>query len=193
MKGFAKLRRFSIVIIVLIIISSCNTTQNESMNIENVLLSEWTGPYGGVPAFDLMKVEDVKPALEKAMELKLAEIDEIANNSDAPTFENTIVALERSGSALDRVMAYYGKFQGNLSSPEFREVSMEMAPKISEFRSKISQNKQLFDRIKVVYEATLNNPLEADQQRAVKLIYEGFARNGAELLGQANVAKKLGS
>lgn len=170
---------------IVLFVVSCSQNQPEVMENDNILLAEWTGPYGGVPAFDKMKVEDVKAALEMAMELKLAEINEIVNNTEAPTFENTIVALEKSGAALDRVFAYYGKFQGNMSNPEFREVSMEMAPKLSEFRSRISQNKKLFDRIKAVYDASLTNPLDDDAQRVVKLIYESFTRNGAELEGEA--------
>ncbi len=170
----------------IVLMTSCNqkkepveteTTEETS----NVLLKEWTGPYGGTPAFDKMTVADIKPALEKGMELNLKEIDEIANNTEAPTFENTIVPLEKSGAELNRVFTYYGILSGNMSSPEFREVQKEMAPKLSEFNSKISQNEKLFQRIKTVYDNSLKTPLEADQQRVVLLTYEGFAMNGAEL------------
>ena len=147
----------------------------------NVLLKEWPGPYGGVPTFDRMKVEDVRPALEKGMKLSLQEIDSIANNPEAPTFRNTIVPMEKAGEALDRVFTYYGIWSNNLSSPEFREVQSEMAPKLSEYSSKIAQNKKLFERIKTVYEHSQENPLEDDQQRVVELIYEQFAMEGAEL------------
>ena len=147
----------------------------------NVLLQEWTGPYGGVPAFDQMHVDDVKPALEKGMALSLQQIDLIARNPEAPTFENTIVAMEKAGEALDRAFTYYGIWSSNRSSPEFREVQTEMAPKISEYSSKIAQNKQLFERIKTVYENAQQQPLEDDQQRVVQLIYDRFAMEGAEL------------
>ncbi|MEQ9440641.1 MAG: M3 family metallopeptidase [Cyclobacteriaceae bacterium] len=152
-----------------------------SSDTTNVLLQEWTGPYGGVPAFDKMTVEAVKPALERGMSISLQEIDTIANNPAAPTFENTIVAMERSGEALNRAFTYYGIYSSNLSSPEFREVQKEMAPKLSEYSSKISQNQPLFERIKAVYEDAQKNPLEDDQQRLVKLIYDQFKMNGAEL------------
>ncbi len=170
-----------------VFLSSCNQkketveTSTETESTENVLLAEWTGPYGGTPAFDKMNLEDLKPALEKGMELSLKEIDDIANSTEAPTFENTIVPLEKSGSALDRVFTYYGILSSNMSSPEFRKIQQEMAPKLSEFRSKISQNEKLFQRVKTVYENSLKNPLEDDQQRVVQLTYEGFAMNGAEL------------
>ncbi len=171
------------IIAMLIVMVSCTTTEKggEQAMGDNILLAEWTGPYGGVPAFDKMKVEDVKPAMEKAMELHLAEIDAIAENSDPPTFENTIVAMEKSGEVLDRVFAYYGIMSSNLSTPEFREMQKELAPEISEYRMKITQNERLFERVKAVYEETQNNPLEPDQQRLVKLVYEGFAMNGAGL------------
>ncbi|WP_372792599.1 M3 family metallopeptidase [Lutibacter sp.] len=174
----------SIMIFSLIIaFTSCNQNKekDQTMQTNNILLQEWTGPYGGVPAFDKMNINDVKNALEVGMQENLEEIDAITANSDAPTFENTIVAMEKAGETLDRVQKYYGLISSNLSSPEFREIQNEMAPKLSEFSSKISQNKKLFDRIKTVYDNSLTTPLEDDQQRVVKLIYEGFAMDGAEL------------
>ena len=147
----------------------------------NVLLQQWTGPYGGVPAFDQMQVADIQPALEKGMALSLQQIDSITRNPEAPTFENTIVAMEKSGEALDRAFTYYGIWSSNLSSPEFREVQTKMAPKIAEYSSKIAQNKALFERIKTVYENAQQQPLEDDQQRVVQLIYDRFAMEGAEL------------
>ncbi len=169
-----------------IVLASCNKNKEtvettETKETQNILLAEWTGPYGGTPAFDKMNLADLKPALEKGMEINLKEIDKIANNPEAPTFENTIVAMERSGQELSRVFSYYGILSSNMSSPEFREIQKEMAPKLSEFRSKISQNTKLFQRIKTVYENSQKTPLEADQQRVVQLTYEGFAMNGAEL------------
>ena len=158
-----------------------NKEKTATMQTNNVLLQEWTGPYGGVPSFDKMNLNDIKPALEKGMALKLEEIDAITNNTDAPTFENTMVMMEKSGEVLDRVFKYYGILSGSLSSPEFRKIQGEMAPILSEFSSKISQNKKLFDRIKTVYENSLKNPLETDQQRVTQLIYERFAMDGAEL------------
>ena len=147
----------------------------------NLLLQSWTGPYGGVPAFDKMRVENVKPALEKGMAMTLKEMNAIANNPETPTFENTIVAMEKAGAALDRAFEYYGIWSSNMSSPAFREVQSEMAPKISEFSSQITQNEKLFKRIKTVYENSQENPLKDDQQRVVYLIYNDFAMDGAEL------------
>lgn len=155
--------------------------ENKSMNNTNPLLSEWTGPYGGVPAFDKMKVDLVKPAIRKGMEMQLAEIEEIAQNPAEPTFENTIVPYEKAGEELDRAFTYYGIYSSNISSPEFREVQKELAPEISEFTSKINQNEKLFKRIKAVYDKSRENPLNSAEQRVIDLIYEDFAMQGAEL------------
>ncbi|WP_295803477.1 M3 family metallopeptidase [uncultured Microbulbifer sp.] len=151
----------------------------------NPLLAEWSGPYGGVPAFDKMKVSDLKPALEYGMAQNLAEIDAIANNPQAPTFANTIESMERAGKALSRVFTYWGIWSGNMSSPEFRAVQAEMAPKLSAFNSKIIQNDKLFQRVKAVFDARNDSDLSAEQKRVVELVYDQFATNGATLSGEA--------
>lgn len=177
----------TLTISILIIFISCNKkketvkTKQPAIEITNILLQKWTGPYGGVPVFDQMNIDDVKPALKKGIELHLQDINEITKNKEAPTFENTIVPLEKAGAELNRAFTYYGILSGNMSSPEFRDVQKEMAPVISDFNSKISQNEVLFKRIKAVYDNAIKQPLEADQQRVIQLIYEEFAMEGAEL------------
>jgi peptidyl-dipeptidase Dcp len=152
---------------------------------DNVLLAEWTGPHGGVPAFDEMDLELLKPALEAGMARQLEEIDVIAADPEPPTFANTIVAMERAGRDLDRVYSYWGIWSSNRSSPEFREIQQEMAPKLSEFRTKITQNEALFARVKAVYESDEMKALSPERQRLVWLVYDGFARNGATLEDEA--------
>ena len=152
---------------------------------ETALLDEYAGPYGGVPAFDKMDPSMIKPSMEKGMEMALAEVDAIANNPEPPTFENTIVELERAGRPLDRAFSYYGIWRSNMSTPEVREIQTELAPKLSAYFSKISQNEALFARIKAVYESDEMKSLRPDQQRLVQLTYDGFARNGATLEGKA--------
>ncbi|MGB5573182.1 MAG: M3 family metallopeptidase [Thermoanaerobaculia bacterium] len=161
------------------------TDKTANSGQDNILLAEWVGPYGGVPAFDQMDLEGVRPALEAGMALNLEEIDAIASNPEPPTFENTIVAMEDVGRDLDRAFTYYRIWSANLSSPDFREIQQEMAPKLAEFRSKITQNAKLFERIKAVYESDERDGLRPDQQRLVWLVYDGFARNGATLEGEA--------
>jgi peptidyl-dipeptidase Dcp len=170
------------------ILSFVGCTENPYLDLEgapqdsdNSLTKVWTGTYNGVPNFDEMTLEDLKPALNQAMAINLIEIENIANQSTNPNFDNTIVALERTGKVLDRVFTYYGIWSSNLSSPEFRNIQQEMAPIMSAFFSKISQNQALFNRVKAVYENLESSTLRADQQRLVKLTYNGFARNGATL------------
>ena len=105
---------------------------------QNPLLAEFSGPYGGVPAFDQMNLRDLKSALEKGMAANLAEIDEIVDNAEHADFQNTIVALEKAGSELSRVFTYWGIWSSNKNSPEFREIQSDMVPKISAFSSKIT-------------------------------------------------------
>ena len=169
------------------LVAACHSAGN-TMDVdmhENAVLAPWTGPYGGVPAFDAVELAQLKPALEAGMTANLAEVDAIAMNPAPPTFANTIEALERSGRALNRVFAYYGVWSSNLSTPEFREVQREMVPKLAEFRSQITQNAELFARVRAVYEGGEMDRLRDDQKRLVWLTYNGFAKNGATLEGAA--------
>ena len=152
---------------------------------DNVLLADWTGPFGGIPTFDQMDLDALTPALEAGMARQLIEIDRIASNPEPPTFANTIVALEGAGRDLSRVSTYYGVWSSNLSTPEFREIQQEMAPRLAEFNSTITQNAALFARIKAVYDGAETASLRPDQQRLVWMTYDGFARNGATLDGEA--------
>jgi peptidyl-dipeptidase Dcp len=147
----------------------------------NPLLAEWTGPYGGVPPFDKVRVEDFKPALEAAMAESLRELDVIAGNPAPPTFENTIAEMERSGSQFDRVQTIYGIWSGNRNTPEFAAVEREMAPKIAAFFDKITQNEKLFRRIEAVYDSPGKQALTAEQQRLTWIRYNNFVRAGAKL------------
>jgi peptidyl-dipeptidase Dcp len=167
----------------IILFASCKEDSKtpEKLMTDNVLLQEWTGPFEGVPAFNKMNVSDVKEAVEKGMELNLKEIETIANSNEDPTFENTIVAMESAGKDLNRVFTYYGIMSSNMSSPEFRDVQAELAPKLSEFRSKITQNEKLFQRIKAVYDASQKTPLEPQAQRVIDLTYKSFEMHGANL------------
>lgn len=148
---------------------------------QDLLLAKWQGPYQGVPAFDQVTLAGLLPAMEKAMADNLAEIDLVANNSAAPTFENTIVAMEKTGSELNRLFSYYGIWRSNKSSDEFRKIQTELAPKLSTFSSAIKQNEKLFNRISAVYNSDEVKLLSPAKQRLVLLTYNDFARDGATL------------
>jgi peptidyl-dipeptidase Dcp len=152
-----------------------------SRTADNPLTAEWSGPYGGVPPFDRVRVELFKPALEAAMADGLAEIERIAADPAAPTFENTLAALERSGRALDRVARVYGIWASNLTTPEFQAVEREMAPKLSAHSDRILQNEALFRRIEAVYTSPEKERLTPEQQRLAWRYYTNYVRAGAKL------------
>ncbi|HSQ20809.1 MAG TPA: M3 family metallopeptidase [Blastocatellia bacterium] len=147
----------------------------------NPLLAEWEGPYGGVPPFDKVQIPLFKPALEAAMAENLSEVENIARVRSAPTFENTIVALEKAGHTLDRVTTIYGIWVSTMSTPEFQVVQREMAPKLAAFNDQITQNEPLFKRIEAVYNSPDKKKLTPEQQRLVWLYYTNFVRSGAKL------------
>jgi peptidyl-dipeptidase Dcp len=147
------------------------------------LTTPWAGPYGGVPPFDRVRVADFKAALEAAMAENLAEIAAIAGNPKAPSFENTIVALERSGRCLSRVSAVYSVWSSTMSSAEFQAVEREMQPKLAALADKIHQNEALFRRIAAVHESSQH--LTPIQQRLAWHYHNNFVRAGAKLRGAA--------
>jgi len=146
-----------------------------------LLLAKWQGPFQGVPAFDQVTLAGLLAAMEQGMAANLAEIELIANNTATPTFENTIVAMEKTGSDLDRIFTYYGIWRSNKSSSEFRKIQTELAPKLSTFSSTIKQNQKLFNRISAVYNSDEVKSLSPEKQRLVLLTYNSFSRDGATL------------
>jgi peptidyl-dipeptidase Dcp len=148
---------------------------------ENPLLTPWTGPYDGLPPFDRVEVPHFQPALEAAMAENLAEVEAIANDSAAPTFENTIAAMERAGGTFRRVSAVYGVWSGNMSTPDFQAVQREMSPRLAAFSDQITQNEALFRRIEAVYTGPEMERLSPEQQRLAWLYHNNFVRAGARL------------
>jgi len=155
----------------------------------NPLLAPWSGPYGGVPPFDQAKVEHLKPGLEAGMAEQLSEIDRITANPDAPTFENTIAAMERGGRTLDRVRTVYGIYSSTLNDEAVQAVEREMAPRLAAFQDQVTQNEKLFERIAAVYETREKSGLTPEQQRLTWLYYTNFVRAGAKL--DADAKKQL--
>lgn len=151
----------------------------------NILLAEWTGPYGGVPAFDQMELADLEPAMEFAMARSLAALDVIAQQDEPASFENTILPMETAKTEMDWVEVYYGIWSSNLSSPEFREIQQRIAAKLADYYSAIRQNTPLFARIQAIYEGEEFETLAPDQQRLVWVVYDGLASYGAQLEGEA--------
>lgn len=164
--------------LVILIYFSCDQPKKDT---DNTLLNPWIGSFEGIPAFDQVRVEDVEEAMLSAMASHLEEIQTIADDTAPPSFENTIVAMERSGYQLERAYAYYGVLSRNQSTPKFRDIQKKLAPDFADYRSKIIQNEKLFKKIATVYKFSKQNPLEADQQRLLEWTYQTYEMSGAAL------------
>lgn len=151
-----------------------------AQNNPNSFLNNWSGPYGGVPAFADYKLKDLKPAIESAIQEKLNEYEKIANNPKPATFENTIVAMEKAGKTLSQVKAIFDIYSSNMNNAEFEPIETEMTPKFSETNNKIYQNAKLFKRIETVYNSPEKNKLTREEQRLVWYHYSNFVREGAK-------------
>lgn len=154
---------------------------------KNPFLTDYDTPYE-IPPFDEIEYSHYLPALEAGIEQKQAEIKAITDNPDEPTFENTIMPLERSGKILDKVATVFFALDESNSSDEMVEIAEKFYPRYSQFSDEITMNDALFRRIKKIYDNRENAGLATDQLRAVEEYYKQFARNGA-LLNDADKAK----
>lgn len=146
---------------------------------QNPLLEEWDTPYG-VPPFDRIEISDYVPALKVGMAEQKAEIEAITANAQAPTFENTVAALELSGRTLSKVQAVLFNLSESENSPEMEAVVEEVTPLLSGHSDDIYMNKALYGRVAAVYNADRSS-LSREQQMVLKKIYETFERNGIGL------------
>ena len=145
----------------------------------NVLLDKWSGPYGGVMPFGKYKVEDFPAALDKGFEMARADIKRIADNTNPPTFDNTIEALEKSGKALDRASTIFFIHDSNLNNDQIAAMTKKYAPEFSKFSDEINQNPKLFARIKAIHDHM--DGLNTEQKRLVDVYYARFIKQGANL------------
>ncbi|MEL7130788.1 MAG: M3 family metallopeptidase [Pseudomonadota bacterium] len=148
----------------------------------NVLLQDWDTPFQVAP-FDAITDDDFAPALDTALETHKAEIDAIARSDDAPTFANTIEALEAAGDGLDKVLGTFFTVAGADSNPTREALQRDFSPKLAAHFAEISSNKALFARIKSIWDARDTLDLTDEQQRVLMLIHRGYIRAGAALEG----------
>ena len=146
----------------------------------NPLLSPYKTIHQTIP-FDQIKTEHYVPAFEEAMKQHMNEINEIVNNPKAPTFENTIVALDKAGSLLTRVSSPFFNLLGSETNDELQTIAQKMSPLLTEHSNSIRLNEKLFERVKAVYENRSKLKLTPEQSTLLKKTYDGFADNGANL------------
>ena len=146
----------------------------------NPFFAPSTLPYQA-PPFDKIKNEDYIPAMEAGMAMERKEVDAIANNPAPPTFENTIVAMEKTGQLLNRVQSVFFSIAGANTNPEIQKIRSTMAPKFAAHQDAISLNSKLFQRIKAVYDQRASLKLDPESLRLVEYIYDQFVHAGANL------------
>ncbi len=173
------MRKGVIFIIALLSIISCKPKMTE-----NPLLTDSKNPFGA-PAFDKIKNEDYKPAFEVAIKEGKAQIDSIVNNPEAPSFDNTIVALEYSGRKLSNIQSIFFNLNEACTDSVMQAVALEVSPMLTEYSNDILLNEKLFARIKKVYESKDSLKLNEEQARLLEETYKSFARNGANLPEEA--------
>ena len=160
--------------------SGKNSSSTSSDSTSNALLVRSELPYQA-PPFDKIKDSDFKPAFEAGMKEHLSEIEKIASNSEAPTFENTLVAMEKSGQLLGRVNNVFSALTGANTNDGLQKLQEEVAPKLAAHMDAIYLNTQLFKRIQDVYSKKASLKLDAESAKLIEYYYQTFELAGAKL------------
>ncbi len=147
---------------------------------ENPFFSEYETPFG-VPPFDEIENEHFEPTILEGIKKQSEEVQTIILNPEAPTFENTIAALDYSGEMLGNVLRVFYNFNSSLTSPEIQQIAQEMSPKLSEHSDNIRLNMDLFHRVQAVHDQKEELDLNPEQMRLLEETYKGFVRSGADL------------
>ena len=165
-----------------IIMASCTDTKKPVANqeTENPFLTEYQTPFKVVP-FDKIKTEHYLPAFEAGMKEQLAEIDAIVNNTEEPTFQNTILPYDKSGETLSRVSSVFFNIIECNTTDELQEMAEQVMPMLSKHGDAIAMNPKLFERIDYVYQHRHETGLDDQQIRVVEKYHEDFVRHGAAL------------
>lgn len=146
----------------------------------NILTQYFNTKHNTAP-FSQIKNEDYLPAIKKGIEIAKAEIDAIVNNPEAPTFENTIVAMEFTGDVLDRASSIFFNLNSAETSDEMQKIAQEVSPLLSEFGNDVRLNAALFAKVKAVYDQKESLNLNTEQATLLDKKYKSFSRNGANL------------
>lgn len=145
------------------------------------VLTQYFNTKHNTAPFSQIKIEDYVPAFKEGIALAKAEIDAITNNPDAPTFENTIVAMDFSGDVLDRLSSVFFNLNSAETNDEMQKIAQEVSPWLSEFGNDIRLNAELFARVKAVYDQKESLNLNPEQTTLLDKKYKSFSRNGANL------------
>jgi peptidyl-dipeptidase Dcp len=167
-------RKYFAPLLVVLLLLACSPQK------QNPFYTEWDTPFG-IPPFCEIEEEHYMPAMKEGIIQHQAEIDVIANSTETPTFENTILAVEYSGELLDRVTEVFFSLNSAVTNEQMQSIAKEAAPLLSEHRDNIILNDKLFQRVKVVHEKRLSLALTVEQDKLLDDYYKRFVRNGADL------------
>ncbi len=175
------LKNAGIAVLALLAMASCNKGGNkDSTHHENPLMTSSTLPFEA-PAFDKIKTSDFVPAFDSAMKIHLKEIERIANDTAVPTFENTLVAMEKSGQMLERVQQVFGILTSANTNPELQKAEEDVSPRLAAHFDAIYLNARLFQRVKTIYEKRERLGLDSESLKLSEYYYNHFIRAGANL------------
>ena len=179
-----------------VLLSSCGNnnskqpaSNNDTLSASNPFLKESTLPFQAAD-FDQIKNSDFNPAMKEGMRLQLAEIQKIADNPDTPTFENTLVAMEKSGQMLRRVNLVFNLLSGANTNPDLQKLSEEVAPKLAATNDAIYLNTKLFKRVETIYNQRTQLKLDPESLRLIEYYYQKFVLSGANLSDNAKDSLK---
>ena len=171
------MKKLSTLILIAFFSFGCSNSMENSMN---PFFTDYDAPYQ-IPPFDEIKEEHYMPAFDKGMKEQLEEIDQIANNPEQATFENTLVELERTGKTLSKVADVFFNLLSSNTNKQMDKIAAEISPKLSAHRDAISLNKKLYERVNAVYEQRNALGLTTEQMRLVEETHKGFIRSGVQL------------
>ncbi len=167
-------KKFFAPLLVVLLLLACSPQE------QNPFYTEWDPPFG-IPPFSGIKEEHYMPAMREGIIQHQAEIDTIANSTEHPTFENTVLALEYSGKLLDNVTEVFFSLNSAVTTERMQAIAKEAAPLLSEHQDNIILNDKLFQRVKVIHERRLSLALKPEQDKLLDEYYKRFVRNGADL------------
>lgn len=169
-----------IIVLGMAVLSCQNQKKESETNMENPFFKEWTTPYG-VPPFDEIKEEHYLPAVEEGIRKHETEVNAIVEDKSEPTFDNTILALDKAGQLLDMVTSTFYPLNSANTNDKMQELAREISPLLTRHSDNIMMNAGLFEKIKSVYDKRNSLGLDEEQLRATEKYYEDFVRNGANL------------
>lgn len=166
------------------IIVSCSFLTSMAQNVPGAVFADQFQTEHNTAPFSKIHNSDYEPAIDAGIEKARAEIDAIAHNPEAPTFENTIAALDRAGADLNRVLNVFFPILSANADDELMEISMRVSPKLSDYSTSIVLNEDLWKRIKTIYDNRASLTLTPEQQMLLQNTYDSFALSGADLQGE---------